>query len=250
MFDETRWYACTLSFDGILNLEGCCGTDLGIYWDALTFATESILKRGIIEGARWSEEIYLQSLWPELLALPHNHAVLCAYDLDIEATKAELGRLVVNYLLKELGEEDFLLADMVPSIQLVPIETQRDFLNELSYITKTIPLVEAYQKAIERAGPNEVWQVNNNVNEFFESFALGIETYTKSGKKMGCPWSRRQLRSEGVLRPGRSSRFIGIRPKDRKKYRPMIYELFERMREDSGFSCEEIVSDTAVACME
>ena len=250
-FDRGHWYAMTISSTADLDLNQ---DELTFSWEAGEKVVRALLKAKLFQGAYWTEETHLHSLDPEIRVLPHCHVLFYALgEVSLGAVQA-LAEETFRAHFKDLdrkaanaGQADSLTL-LEPEIDLEGLSTREDLYRWCDYLTKTVRFVDAYRDALDALGDENRWWVNKQFEQFLAGMVLMLEEdspkkkkkrretkkkvqqKTTNGKKPKKPWVpwRKQRHSLGALRPGRSGRFIGIRPADRHEH---VLDLEQLRRE-------------------
>ena len=240
-FDRGHWYAMTISATADLDLDV---DELTFSWDAGKEVVRALLEAKHFQGAYWTEETHLESLDPEIRVLPHCHVLFYALEevsqetvqALAEATFRDHFKLLDRKAVKARYAESLTL--LGPSIELEELLTREDLYRWCDYLTKTVRFVDAYRDALDALGDENRWWVNKQFEQFLSGMVMMLEedspkrkkkrrattkkvqqkmTKGKKPKKPWVPW-RKQRHSLGALRPGRSGRFVGIRPADRHQH--------------------------------
>lgn len=231
-FDRGRWYSMTVSSTPELDLDF---DELTYSWDAVKAVVEALIQAGHFQGAYWTEEVSLNSLYPDVLVLPHGHVLFHALsDVDEAAVRALAEQVFWAHFnnLEQVpvaaGQADS-VAPQAPSVRLAELRTRADLYRWCDYLTKTMRIVDAYRNALEVVEDEDRWFINAQFEQFLHGMVLMLEEDTPprralraeaddaEPKRPWVPW-RKQRHSLGTLRPGRSGRFVGVRPTDRHKH--------------------------------
>jgi hypothetical protein len=170
-----------------------------LYWDAIQSGLKWLSTHQHIEGGLVSEEISVRSFVPTLV-LPHAHAILKTEQISPE-TITELGTHITGYQ-DQAGNS----VQLVPSVNVKPIQNYDSFKNEMQYLFKPINLKTAYVSAWIEAEQNdrsEAWKLNSALKDFFS----GHLEITRG---------RMMIRRFGSMH-GRCKEFVGQKRKKFKK---------------------------------
>ena len=247
----------TISTTSDLDLED---DELTHSWEAGKAVVKALLEAGHFDGAYWTEEISLKSLYPEIRVLPHSHVLFHAHDeADLERAVALANATFAAYFAeqtraaKERGYPHA-LTRLEPSVKSNRLGAVDDLLKWCDYLTKTVrfgrasddslgdrlgdgatvstSVVEAYKNALDLVGEEQRWLVNVQFEQFLCGMEMMLEIDTPprtssddaTTKRRWVP-RRRQRHTLGTLLCGNSERFVGIRPKDRPKHAAALARL-------------------------
>ncbi len=254
-FAKGHWYLMTISATADLNIEF---DELTYAWDAGKAVVRALLGAERFDGAYWTEELSLNSLYPEIRVNPHCHIIFHSDgEADTAAAMALAEQTYRRYFRNlrrrfarwrrnperkypvtyEDDPDDSV--NLKPSIRLGELETQIDLYKALDYLTKTMRIVDPYRNALKAAGDDARWHVNAQFEQFLSGMLLMQEEDSPARKVKSRkqpneprPRSRIQRHSLGTLRPGRSRHFVGIRPADRPKYRDLLRAIRREIIEE------------------
>ena len=269
-FDRGRWYSMTVSSTTDVDMEL---DELTYSWDAVGLVVRALLDAEHFQGAYWTEELHLGSLYPDIRVLPHGHVLFHAEaeadeaavqalaektfrryfaKLECEHGKDSLTVLEPDIELKRLGTKQNLheQSDSDVSPSLVEEGAKKDLFRWCDYLTKTVRVFDAYQAALGKIEDEERWRVNGNFEQFLSGFVVMLEEDSPTRKpnrktlkdnehpKKFRPRSRVQRHRLGTLHPG-SRRFVGIRPAQRREHLHELEELHRKIVEERAASNRE-----------
>lgn len=216
-FRPNQFVASTISFEGALTppdwpqfMWVLC------YWDAINEAIRDEYDNGNILGAYFIEELALVGFLP-LRVLPHVHCIFHVQSADAATVDALRTNLYDGILRSaEIHGWDF---ELVPSIAMRTITSEKEFANMLQYGLKAIKIAESYEYALALNDhePEPVEQINHELKRFFSDW-------------LGTTSRRLSIRRLGTMHHG-SKHFVGNRW-GRKRRREFVEGyMAERKRE-------------------
>lgn len=236
-FSRSRWWFLTISFDGVLSLEGHIAEDMGLYWTACHKAVRALVVDGSFLGAVKVEELHVESLLP-LVVLPHCHFLIAAEDVTGDHLE-ELRQLVLahrgthpDWRIGQPVTDETELVGLRAMTKADHLATQGDLARVLSYMIKPLNLGTPYQDAWPQAALNNrerVLELNENVVEFFD------------GHVENC-YSRHQLDYMGILDGRTGERCIAV-PKATREQAAHKARVAALLRECADEATDELVFD-------
>jgi len=151
-----------------------------MYWEACSAALKSSWEDGLIEGAYWVEQIHLHSLWPDVLANPHVHAVINTLDADDlgDSLKETFAERMSGFRRPRSGP-----IRLKPHVRLKPLGERQYFRNCLGYPLRPPAIGHVYVRGWHKSGGRVFAQgaeeLNINLQEFYyflAAFTSGRQT--------------------------------------------------------------------------
>ena len=195
-YHNGNWHFLTISFRGHLAFDSANASISLDYWDACKAALEQSVDSKLVKGAHWTEEIAILSFLP-LRVMPHIHAIVDADTFGEE----QIDQL--NQTLTTRHREEKEPLELMPDIDVRPINSERSLLDRVRYLYKPINIAPKYEAAWTVAEDNNrarAWELNSEAREF----AAGIFDVRKM---------RFRMYSKGTLNP-KAKVFIGIKRAD------------------------------------
>lgn len=238
-FSRSRWWFLTVSFDGVLSLEGHIAEEMGLYWTACHKAVRALVDDGSFLGAVKVEELHVESLLP-LVVLPHCHFLIAAEDVtasqieDVRQLVLAHRGLMPDWGTGELVRDEAERVGLEVSIKADPLPTVGDLARVLRYMVKPLDLVTPYLSAWPEAALNDrdrVPELNANVVEFFDGHVENT-------------YSRHQLDYMGILDAKTGERCIAV-PKATREQAAHKARVSALLRECADEATDELVFDRA-----
>jgi hypothetical protein len=154
-FREQSFYLLTISFARSLNVEPWLDEPMWAYWAAAHYALKEMCLDHSFQGAIVLEECVIESYHPQMLILPHVHAVVRADQItpgQIEQLKALIssydGRHWCGKRRRWVRRELSGLIEVRPVTQTCPLPELPDFSDALCYLVKPLDVYTPYANAL------------------------------------------------------------------------------------------------------
>lgn len=243
-FHSGRFFHLTVSYGRSLSLVDPPGQFIEVHWDAIVSALRLMVEAGFIRGVYWAQELFLESLDDHVPVLPHGHAL-------VEADKfGDFEQDVLHLLIDEYRGESwsndkqkFLPDDSVRvllpvSIDSVPIETEHQFHNTVSYLCKPVDLATPYLAGVEQCqlGERDFCELNQAKDDFL----LGVEILlgpVRSNRQEDRLRGRVRFGARGTLDGHSRSKFIGVprRVRETRSHQQLTKMVLSEAKFNAGF---------------
>jgi hypothetical protein len=159
-----HYYHLTLSLHTSIPYEDAVAEPYLVVWNSAKCLLRIMRKSNYIHGHIAAEEMHVDSMHPQLLLLPHVHAIIAA---EKELTGGDLQMLWENALSEANAGYD-----KQASSKLVPIITKNQMLATLGYLNKPIRFLHQYRVALACLDKAHICELNQNVVYFLSLLDL------------------------------------------------------------------------------